>query len=66
MLSMPAAGGAIACYTKALDFRNGKSFRIVTQEGYLARFSISTIPRPEIYFWANSQSPLKWTVIFYP
>ena len=25
---------AIACYTKALEFRNGKSFRRVTEEGY--------------------------------
>ncbi|AUB41956.1 hypothetical protein COO91_08047 [Nostoc flagelliforme CCNUN1] len=33
---MPAAGGAIAGYTKALEFRNGKSFRRVTEEGYSA------------------------------
>ncbi|AUB42165.1 hypothetical protein COO91_09769 (plasmid) [Nostoc flagelliforme CCNUN1] len=32
--AMPAAGGAIAGYTKALEFRNGKSFRRVTEEGY--------------------------------
>ncbi|WP_335118898.1 hypothetical protein [Nostoc sp.] len=25
---------AIASYTKALEFRNGKSFRRVTEEGY--------------------------------
>ncbi|MEH2411412.1 hypothetical protein [Nostoc sp.] len=25
---------AIACYTKALEFGNGKSFRRVTEEGY--------------------------------
>ncbi|MFN6473037.1 MAG: hypothetical protein RMY36_025670 [Nostoc sp. SerVER01] len=25
---------AIACYTKALEFRNGKSFRRLTEEGY--------------------------------
>jgi len=25
---------AIACYTKALEFRNGKCFRRVTEEGY--------------------------------
>ncbi|AUB37152.1 hypothetical protein COO91_03088 [Nostoc flagelliforme CCNUN1] len=28
---------AIACYTKALEFRNGKSFRRVTEEGYSSR-----------------------------
>ncbi|WP_339382328.1 hypothetical protein [Nostoc flagelliforme] len=33
-LAMPAAGGAIASYTKALDFRNGKTFRRVAEEGY--------------------------------
>ncbi|WP_100903901.1 hypothetical protein [Nostoc flagelliforme] len=27
---------AIAGYTKALEFRNGKSFRRVTEEGYSA------------------------------
>jgi hypothetical protein len=32
--AMPAAGGAIACYTKALESRNGKCFRRVTEEGY--------------------------------
>ncbi len=31
-LAMPAAGKAIASYTKALEFRNGKSFRRVTEE----------------------------------
>ncbi len=31
--AMPAAGEAIAGYTKALEFRNGKSFRRVTEEG---------------------------------
>ncbi|WP_375501109.1 hypothetical protein [uncultured Nostoc sp.] len=34
---MPAAGKAIASYTKALEFRNGKIFRRVTQEGYQNR-----------------------------
>jgi hypothetical protein len=29
--AMPAAGGAIVSYTKALYFRNGKSFRRVTK-----------------------------------
>ncbi len=29
--AMPAVGGAIAGYTKALEFRNGKSFRRVTE-----------------------------------
>ncbi|MEH2338308.1 hypothetical protein [Nostoc sp.] len=33
-LAMPAAGYAYASYTKALEFRNGKSFRRVTEEGY--------------------------------
>ncbi|QHG18559.1 hypothetical protein [Nostoc sp. ATCC 53789] len=28
---MPAAGGAIASYTKALEFKNGKSFWRVTK-----------------------------------
>jgi hypothetical protein len=28
---------AIASYTKALEFRNGKSFRRVTEEGYIAQ-----------------------------
>ncbi|MEH1990177.1 hypothetical protein [Nostoc sp.] len=32
--AMPAAGYAYAGYTKALEFRNGKSFRRVTEEGY--------------------------------
>ena len=36
-LAMSAAGGAIASYTKALEFRNGKIFRRVTQEGYYHR-----------------------------
>jgi hypothetical protein len=31
---MPAVGGAIACYTKALEFRNGKYFQRVAEEGY--------------------------------
>jgi len=26
---------AIACYTKALEFRNGKCFRRVTEQGYV-------------------------------
>ncbi|WP_322727392.1 hypothetical protein [Nostoc sp. ChiQUE01b] len=29
--AMPAAGYAYACYTKALEFRNGKCFRRVTE-----------------------------------
>jgi hypothetical protein len=29
--AMPAAGKGIACYTKALKFRNGKTFRRVTE-----------------------------------
>ncbi|AUB34659.1 hypothetical protein COO91_00488 [Nostoc flagelliforme CCNUN1] len=37
--AMPAAGGAIAGYTKALEFRNRKSFRRVTEEGYSSSHS---------------------------
>ncbi|WP_414515613.1 hypothetical protein [Nostoc sp. PCC 9305] len=33
--AMPAAGYAYACYTKALESRNGKCFRRVTEEGYI-------------------------------
>ncbi|AUB37024.1 Mobile element protein [Nostoc flagelliforme CCNUN1] len=32
---------AIAGYTKALEFRNGKSFRRVTEEGYIAGADIT-------------------------
>ncbi|MEH1807408.1 hypothetical protein [Nostoc sp.] len=32
--AMPAAGYAYAGYTKALEFRNGKSFRRVTEAVY--------------------------------
>ncbi|WP_292736633.1 hypothetical protein [Nostoc sp. JL31] len=31
---------AIAGYTKALEFRNGKSFRRVTEEGYVVYYII--------------------------
>jgi hypothetical protein len=31
-----AKNRAIACYTKALEFTNGKCFRRVTEEGYNA------------------------------
>ncbi|MEH2165146.1 MAG: hypothetical protein V7K41_00380 [Nostoc sp.] len=35
--AMPAAGYAYACYTKALECRNGECFRKVTEEGYSGR-----------------------------
>ncbi|MEH2166892.1 MAG: hypothetical protein V7K41_09530 [Nostoc sp.] len=31
--AMPAAGYAYACYTKALELRNGKCFQRLTAEG---------------------------------
>ncbi|WP_157816478.1 hypothetical protein [Nostoc flagelliforme] len=33
---------AIAGYTKALEFRNGKSFRRVTEEGYFQNMASTT------------------------
>ncbi|MEH2412687.1 hypothetical protein, partial [Nostoc sp.] len=39
---------AIASYTKALEFRNGKSFRRVTEEGYSgSRLSEVQEPHPQ-------------------
>jgi hypothetical protein len=40
---MPAAGGAIASCTKALEVRNDKCFRRVTEEGYLYNCFLNTL-----------------------
>ncbi|MEH2337508.1 hypothetical protein [Nostoc sp.] len=52
---MPAAGYAYASYTKALEFRNGKSFWRVTEEGYALAENHLMIAVMNCSFIAKSQ-----------